>query len=196
MFDDDDEDILPLYQDVNPPIYEYLDKRLSYGRNKYIIDDDYFFKMQRYLLQGKKFKIIPTYNFYFRMPRPCHIGIACPIFYYTYYYDCMKGDKCYFKTHVDYKNVKWFINPRTLNITWYSTNFISDTITYNYKLGIDFMYELMEDKTWKAPIIDLPWFDYNYFYNEQEIEGVNIEIKEDDDEMSKNIFKNINTLFI
>ena len=204
MFEDDDDDILPLdilplYQNLNPPIYEYIDKRVCYGKKWRIIDEIYYNKTKKYILDSNILKIIPTYNFNFRPPRHCHLGVACPIFYMNYVLDYKEDNKCYFKCERNYKKVKWFVNIDTLNITWYSTNFINPMVTYNYKLGIDFFYEMLDDSLWNSKNeIGLPsWYKNPYFYSELEIdENKAIEIKEDDDDTSKMIVKNINTIFI
>ena len=198
MFEEDDNDILPLYQDPNPPEYEIVDKRLSYSRIKHVISDKIFEDLQDHIKENKKFKISPTYNFYFRVPRPCHIGIACPIFNLEYELDYMEDNKCFFKTKRDFKNVKWYINIDTLNITWYSTNFILPTITYNYKFGLDFFYELKNDVSWDKNNLsgEYEWGITPYFYSEQKCPIETKEEVEEEDEYYKMIVKNINTLFI
>ena len=57
MFEDDDEDILPLdilplYQGLNPPVYEYIDKRVCYGKKWRIIDEIYYNKTKQYILNS------------------------------------------------------------------------------------------------------------------------------------------------
>jgi hypothetical protein len=198
MFEEDDNDILPLYHITDPPVYDYIDRRARYNKKWHVIDDIYFNKTKQYILDSKIFKIVPTFNSMFRSPRPCHIGLACPIFYLNYTLDHKEDNKCYFKSERNYKNVRWFINTETLNITWYSTNFVSTTIKYNYNLGIDFFYEMMEDSLWvERETGTVKWYNIPYFFNEQpEDESDTVDIKGSDDEISKMIVKNINTLFI
>ena len=72
------------------------------------------------------------------------------------------------------------------------------TITYNYKFGLDFFYELKNDVSWDKNNLsgEYEWGITPYFYSEQKCPIETKEEVEEEDEYYKMIVKNINTLFI